>query len=192
MLKKALFFVSLVLMPSLLHAQAVPAARRSGVLQVGGGFSYANPDYGSTKFKGIAIFGSYDFYRNIGIEGEFRSLSWGAPSKEYERTYLIGPRYVFHHHKFEPYGKFLFGRGVFNFQSTSYAPNGYANIAYNMFTFGGGVDYQLRRHIIIRAIDYEYQHWMNFPGIALPPDGTNKKDGTLSPQVLTFGAAYRF
>ncbi|MHB1022343.1 MAG: outer membrane beta-barrel protein [Acidobacteriaceae bacterium] len=178
MLKKAIFFVSLVLAPSLLHAQAVPAARRSGILQVGGGFSIANPDYGPTKYKGIALYGSYDFFRNIGIEGEFKNLSWGATEKEYERTYLIGPRYVFHYHKFEPYAKFLIGRGVFNF------PMNRANIAYNMYAFGGGIDYHLRRHIVIRAIDYEYQHWMGFPGYGV--------NSSLSPQVLTFGAAYRF
>ncbi len=99
----------------------------------------------------------------------------------YERTYEIGPRYVLHFGRFEPYAAVFYGRGVFNFPSVGGGPNGRlgANLAYNLEAAGGGVDYRLRRSINLR-VDYEFQNWMGFP-----PHG-------LTPTVLDFGAAYHF
>ena len=56
---------------------------------------------------------------------------------------------------------------------------GHANLAYNLFAVGGGLDYRILRHVNARA-DFEYQRWMGFP-----PNG-------LAPSLLTFGAAYHF
>lgn len=51
---------------------------------------------------------------------------------------------------------------------------------YFAYSLGGGLDYQASEHIIIRAIDVEYQKWPSFG-----------RDG-LTPIVFTFGAAYHF
>jgi len=67
----------------------------------------------------------------------------------------------------------MYGRGVYNF------PQGRANIAYDIYTFGGGADLAVKRSINVR-LDYEYQNWAGFPL------------GTLHPSVVTIGVAYHF
>jgi opacity protein-like surface antigen len=91
----------------------------------------------------------------------------------YERTYEFGPRVYITRGRLKPYAKFLYGRGVYNF------PNNIANIAYNMYTYGGGADFQLLRSMNVRG-DYEYQNWMGFPL------------SNLHPSVVTIGVAYHF
>ena len=176
MLKKLLIVISLFGVPAILHAQASPTADRAGDLQIGGGFSNANTDYVPNRVNGPTIYVDFDFYKHFGVEGSFRFLKDGQ-TNIYEKTYQIGGRYSrVYRDKFAPYGKFLYGRGVFNFASYGQTT---ANLAYNMFTGGGGLDYRLRPYLNLRA-DFEYQHWMGFP-----PNG-------LSPSVITIGAAYRF
>lgn len=156
---------------SFLQAQAVPTASRLGDLQIGAGFGIANSDYSSNRFKGIAAYTTFDFKPHFGVEADFRLLK--GPDSLYEKTYEIGGRYHRTYGRFVPYGKIMIGRGVFNFQKDI------ANLAYNMYAVGAGVDYKLVPSVNLRA-DYEYQHWSGFP-----PHG-------LTPNVLTLGAAYHF
>jgi opacity protein-like surface antigen len=158
---------------TLLHAQASPTASRLGDLQIGAGFSTANPDYSPSRFNGFAVYADFDFTQHLGVEAEFHYVKGPSPDDFYEKTYEVGGRYHRTYGRIVPYAKGMVGRGVFNFQY------GIANLAYNMFAGGIGVDYKLKPYLNLRA-DYEYQHWMGFP-----PDG-------LTPQVLTFGAAYHF
>ncbi len=173
MLKKALVLMCLSALPGMLHAQATPTEKKAGDLQVGAGMSYVRPDFG-TPYEGFTFYADFDFLKHVGIEGEFRQSGIGSEASEYERNYLIGPRYVFHYKRLDPYAKFLIGRGVFNF------PDNTANLAYNMFAVGGGLDLRAFKHVNVRLADFEYQHWMNF-----------QKD-SLTPVVLTFGVAYHF
>lgn len=160
---------------SVANAQAVPTASRIGDLQVGGFYSNANMDYGPFRATGGGAFFDFDFTHRFGAEGEFRFVKEGS-SNLYEKTYEIGGRYYHPFGKLVPYGKLLYGRGVFNFTNDGVTV---ANLAYNMFAIGGGVDYRLLRSVNLRA-DYEYQKWLSFP-----PDG-------LSPTVFTIGGAYHF
>jgi hypothetical protein len=157
--------------------QAKPAASRSGDLQVGAGFTTASPDYGTDRIRGFAFYGDFDFRPHIGLEVDFHQLN--SPKTDiYERSYEVGGRYFRRYGRsgaFKPYGKVLYGRGVFNF------PLNEANLAYNMLAFGGGLDYELTNRINLRG-EFEYQHW--FSGLQLP-------DG-LTPTLVTFGAAYHF
>ena len=165
-----------------LHAQAHATASRTGDLQIGGTFDLAKPDYTDLTFKGFGAYATFDFRYHWGIDAEFHQLDDpNSTQGVYERTYEIGPRYVLHYGRFSPYAKAMYGRGVFNFPPAASDPTGgaAANLAYNIFTGGGGVDYHLNRSINLRA-DYEYQIWRAFP-----PTG-------LSPQVFSFGAAYHF
>ena len=98
---------------------------------------------------------------------------------QYERTYELGGRYKRRYGKFNPYARGMYGRGVFNF------PFDQANLAYNLISGGVGVDYNLMRHVNVRA-DYEVQKWFSFP-----PNATTSGP-QLTPQILTIGAAYRF
>ncbi|QNI36293.1 outer membrane beta-barrel protein [Edaphobacter sp. 4G125] len=162
------------------YAQAIPTATRNSGLQVGAGYSFASPDYGQRKIQGYSIYGTFDFTRHIGIEGDIHRVNVITPTDIGENTYLLGPRYVLHFGRFHPYAKGLLGLGFFptNYDKGSGKPN--TNYHHKIYAFGGGVDYTVSRHFNVRAVDFEYQRW---PG--WKPDG-------LTPYVFTFGAAYHF
>jgi opacity protein-like surface antigen len=166
---------------SRLHAQATPTASADGELQIGAMFNVGNSDYRPQKFKGYGFYTTFDFRQHLGIEGEFHQLN-DPDSTEgiYERTYEIGPRYVLHHGRYNPYAKLMYGRGVFKYQwpGDSY-PGPAAILAYNLGAIGGGVDYRVVPGMNVRA-DYEYQRWLGFP-----PNG-------ITPWVVGIGVAFRF
>jgi hypothetical protein len=157
------------------HAQSMPTATRLGDLQLGGGFVFATSDYNFAPIHliGGAFYTTFDKRDHWGGEFNFHQNRSTEDSTVYERTYEIGPRIFIARGSFIPYAKVLYGRGVYNFHDSV------ANVAYNMLTFGGGADFQLRRSLNLRA-DYEYQTWMGFPI-------TN-----LHPNVITIGVAYHF
>lgn len=156
-------------------AQSQPTATRLGDLQLGGGFVFATSDYNFTPITllGESFYTTFDNRNHWGGEFNFRHSQSTLDSTVHETTYEIGPRIFIARGPFIPYAKVLYGRGVYNF------PNSVANVAYNMYTFGGGIDIPVRRSINVRA-DYEYQTWMGFP-IA-----------NLNPSVVTIGIAYHF
>jgi hypothetical protein len=165
-----------------LHGQAEPTAIRAGDLQAGGTFSLGNSDYATTSFRGFGFYTTFDFRYHLGIEGVVHQINDSNNSTGiYERTYEVGPRYVFHYHRFRPYVRAMYGRGVFNFTPVGNQSTGKygANVAFNLIAGGGGVDYRLRRSVTVRA-GYEYQHWLGFL-----PNG-------LTPTMLELGAAYHF
>jgi hypothetical protein len=144
-----------------LFAQAKPTASRVGDLQVGAIYNLTHPDYGPNTLRGFWAYATFDFGVHWGIEAAFHQ--WDDPdSKEgiYEGTFEVGPRYVLHFGPLQPYGKFVLGRGVFQFPPDPRHPaNGsVANLAYTMCAGGFGVDYHLTRSINVRA-DYELQRW---------------------------------
>jgi len=178
----AILALGMLMISAPLFGQAVPAAKRAGDLQVGGSFNLASPDYGSEKLFGFGVYTTFDWSQHLGVELSFRQLlDPDASRKIYERTYEVGPRYVLHYGRWQPYAKFLVGRSIFQFPSDPRHPNDgpVANLAYTMWGGGFGVDYLLRPSINLRA-DYEFQRWGSFP-----PHG-------LSPRVLSFGVAYYF
>ena len=165
-----------------LHAQASPTASRTGDLQLGAMFNLASPDYAPRTFKGYGFYGTYDFRYHVGIEGEFHQLNDpDATQGLYERTYEIGPRYVLRYGRMAPYGKVMYGRGVFNYPPVFGDPNQgpAANLAYNIIAAGAGLDYHVLPSFNVR-VEYEYQRWLKFP-----PNG-------LTPELFSVGVAYRF
>jgi hypothetical protein len=162
------------------HAQAAPTATRRSTLQLGAGYSFASPDYGEKKIQGYTIYGTFDFTKHWGIEGDIHRISVITPTDIGEDSYLLGPRYVFPVRRFRPYAKGLLGFSRFktDYDPRSNRPN-YAN-TYKIYSLGGGLDYTLTRHLNIRAVDFEYQNWPGF------------RTNGLTPYVLTFGAAYSF
>ena len=158
-----------------LRAQSLPTASRAGDLQIGGGFVFGHSNFNSTPtgLIGGAGYFTFDPRPHWGGEFSFRQSRSTVDNTVTERTYEIGPRLVVHRGRLAPYAKGLYGRGVYNF------PNSVANIAYNMYTFGGGADLAITRAINIRA-DYEYQTWLGFPL------------GHFNPNIVTIGVAYHF
>ena len=161
--------------PLPVHAQSKETATRIGDLQIGGGFVFSTSDYNFTPIHliGGAAYTTFDKRTHWGGEFSFHHNRSSADSTVYERTYEIGPRIFLARGPLIPYAKVMYGRGVYNFS------NNVANVAYNIYTFGGGADLQVRRSLNVRA-DYEYQSWMGFPL------------GTLHPNVFTIGVAYHF
>ncbi len=171
-------FVSLVclgLSLSALHGQATSTASRRFDVQAGGQFVYAKSDYYPQAFLGYGGYATVDFTPHFGGEIDYRQVNSRVDSA-YERTYEVGGRYHRRYGRFSPYAKALYGRGVFNFINSGVVV---ANLAYNEFVFGGGVDYELLSRVNLRA-DYEFQHWMSFQ-----PNG-------LTPQLISIGVAYHF
>ena len=157
------------------HAQSLPTADRTGDLQIGGGFVFARSHYNFTPITliGGAGYVTFDWRNHWGLEGDFRHSRGTADSTVYERTYEVGPRIFLTRGNITPYAKVMFGRGVYNFH------NSVANVAYNLYSYGGGADFRVSRSLNVRA-DYELQNWMGFPL------------GTLHPSVVTLGVAYHF
>lgn len=106
-----------------MKAQAsAPTASRTADLQLGGGFALAAPDYGP-GIKGFTLYGTYDFRTHLGVEFDFHQLSSHTGSDLYERSYEMGPRYVWHlGHGLNPYVRVMYGRGVFNFPANIAQP----------------------------------------------------------------------
>ena len=174
MLTRIIIFLSLLGTASMVHAQAESTASRAGDLKVGGGFSTANSDYGS-RFNGGAAYFDFDFHSNFGVTGEFHFVK--GPNDIYEKTYEVGGRYFRTYGKFVPFAKVMYGRGVFNFPPL--ADNFHANLAYNLAAVGIGTDYKVKPWLYVRG-EWEYQTWFGFV------------NSSLSPSILTVGAAYRF
>ena len=155
--------------------QSHPTASRLGDLQLGGGLVLGSSTYNfqSTNLTGVSFYTTFDARWHWGGEANFKQNKSSLDSTVYERTYEFGPRVYVTRGRLKPYAKLLYGRGVYNF------PNNIANIAYNMYTYGGGADFQLLRSMNVRG-DYEYQNWMGFPL------------ANLHPSVVTIGVAYHF
>jgi hypothetical protein len=174
MLIRAIAFTGLLGAAAMLHAQSAPTASKALDLKIGGGFSTANSDY-ADRYNGGAAYIDFDFMPHIGVEGEFHFVKDSADL--YEKTYEAGGRYFRTYGKFVPYGKVMYGRGVFNFPPLA---DGFrANLGYNLAAGGIGVDYKVKPYLYVRG-DWEYQHWFGF------------QNSSLSPNILTIGAAYHF
>lgn len=168
-------FLCLLGLGSQLHAQAIPTASRGGVLQAGGGITYANPDYGRDNISGATGWVDFDFTRHIGVEATVHFVSVITPSDIGENSYLVGPRFVlFRRERFNVYAKGLVGLGSFIYQ---YPNRAYVTDNYTMYALGAGVDVRATRRITVRPIDVEFQKW---PGYG----------NGLSPLLATVGVSY--
>jgi hypothetical protein len=108
-----------------------------------------------------------------------------------EESVLFGGRFEFWlGHRLHPYADFLFGRGQTNYPGGYiYYPGGNVNNGYqyrvtttNVFSPGGGVDFDLTPRIAIRA-DIQYQRWGG-------PQPT--ASGSIWSKPITLGAVYHF
>ena len=161
----------LALAPSI-HAQADYTAVKTSRVQAGAGLLYLQPDYTNDSIKGYSVWGDYDFRRFIGVEVEAHLGDVITPADINENSYMVGPRALYHKRKFTGYAKLMFGRATIT--NTDFN----ASSSYNVYAFGGGLEYRVLRRINIRAVDFELQKWPDFE-----PHG-------LSPLAITFGASY--
>jgi hypothetical protein len=159
------FLLCVILAASRVSVNAQVSASATGhqpKLSAGGFASVFQPDYAGNGIAqaspnalvGIGAYADYKINRYIGIEGEANWLEFNQYIGITEHTYLIGPKIQIHEFgKWMPYGKFLVGAGGGSFL------NGHTTV----LAYGGGVDYDLGRHWILRAGDFEFQQWLITP-----------------------------
>jgi hypothetical protein len=144
------------------YAQVMPSAYEHQPKLSAGGFGSAfQPDYAgfgiaqhSDPLVGIGAYVDYKINRFVGVEAEGNWLHFRQYSGITQNTFLIGPKVNIHEFgRFNPYGKVLVGMGGGSFL------NGYTTV----LSYGGGVDYNLSRHFVLRAADFEYQQWLVTP-----------------------------
>jgi hypothetical protein len=204
-LKRLIFtFLAVIASSPLAFGQAKLTATRTGDLQIGGGFVADYPDYTEHKFFGYAIYADLDFSEHFGIEGEFRKAhdttktTGGGNVPQSQRTIDGGLRYHRTYGKLIPYVKAMYGYGVMQYppylppasQSVSNGSAGYQFVA-----GGGGVDYVLFPHILLRG-EMEYQRWFarvdNGLGYDINAGGQGGLPNGLTPILFTGGITYRF
>jgi hypothetical protein len=147
--------------------QVVPSAVGPGAfVAVGGGASGFQAVYGRRDLVGGFVYADVQPRWRWGFEGEARFLRFHTSEGVNETDYLAGMRSVlFHFHGLEPYGKFLAGSG----QITLPFYNGHGSFL--AIAPGGGLDIALSEYVTVRAIDFEYQYWPQFPFGAFSPYG---------------------
>ena len=198
MLKRFLFALALsataLLCAHDARSQAVYTASRAGDLQVGVDGVLVNSDYETKDFRGAGFYSTFDFKPHFGAEIDFRQANSSQGTGEYERTYEVGARYLRHYGRFTPYIKAMYGRGVFNFSYTIISPTtgavSYglaANLAYNEFVGGVGVDIAVARFLNVRA-DFEYQDWLSFPPNGLTSAGLLRSAWPITSQAVCSAA----
>jgi hypothetical protein len=167
-----------LLLTSQAQAQANATAEAQTAFQIGGAYTFSNPDYGHRYIQGLSLFGDYDIYRyHVGVEAEGHFLTLYNPENVTEKSYFVGPRaFLRYKKKVKFYGKAIIGIGDLSIDpKANGGRTGGTNLAYGA---GGGIDYLFSHHLAIRVVDVEFQKWNYLTG--------------LTPLTYSFGAAYRF
>lgn len=145
-------------------AQAVPTATGPGSsVTVGGGLSLANSAYGQRDLAGGWLFSDFYPHWRFGLEAEARYLRLHQSEDVKETNYLIGPRIFVHSGREQIYAKFLVGDGHIDL------PFHYGRGDFLALAPGGGVEFALNDYVSIRAFDFEYQLWRDFPYGSMRP-----------------------
>jgi opacity protein-like surface antigen len=161
------------------HSQALPTATGGPIsVQGGAGVSFANSDYTTQYVKGVSFFASADLAAGLGVAVEYNDNNLVTPQDLGETSFMGGLRFTVKKKSFRPYVKVLAGLGTVHLSQGYFLTN--ATQSSMALGLGAGLDYRLSEHFFVRAIDFEYQDWRNFP-----PNG-------LSPYVITIGAGYRW
>ena len=165
-LKLGLASLPFLLLPSL-HAQAVATAIKTGSIEAGAGVTYLNNDYSPHHNDGITAWADYDFlhyfHTTIGADVQLNFTGIIAKDDIGENSYLVGPRFSHRFYdKYQLYGKIDFGRGTISNQLYK------TSSSFNIYSFGGGLDYHVARHYNIRA-EVDEQKWGNFEPHTLSP-----------------------
>ncbi len=158
------------------RAQAVYTASKTPLLEAGVGFLYLNNDYTPQSDQGISAWLDANLNSFIGLEAEGHFGVLQSPSDIGENSYLIGPRLSVRQGKSSLYAKAMVGRGDFIHD----LPGHYSSSSYNLYAFGGGLDYRVGPSWKVRLVDAEFQTWSSFK-----PHG-------LTPYAISTGVMYIF
>lgn len=177
------FFLSL-LVPVCARGQAGPSAYvNQHSIYVGGEYALFNSDYfannQSLNASAFAIYG--DYYVTSGAWPITLDLNYTKVPNHYgnENRYLssfmMGPTIRHRFGRWQPFAKIgagighLTANGIINYHQLG---------QHFAIGYGGGLDYRLTNHIMLRPIDFTMERW-------------NFSPNALSPQILGFGLSYR-
>jgi outer membrane immunogenic protein len=141
----------------LLASAAVLSAQEEATPKYEIGFNYSGLHVSSSsddrQRTGNGGSGTFEYNVN-GMLGVVADLGGYANTRFDNRlfTYMFGPRLNWRHSRLTPYVQALFGGAhlSYDFSGASTTQNSFA------FATGGGVDYNLTRHISIKPIQVEY------------------------------------
>lgn len=152
-----------------LQAQAVStAAGPGGYVSLGGGAAAFASDYSQRTLAGGFVYADVQPNWRYGLELEARTLRLHTSEEVRESNYLAGLRVSMRPVGLSPYVKLLAGDGHIDL------PFAYARGDFLALVPGAGVEYNLNDRWIVRALDFEYQLWRNFPyGGSLKPYGVS-------------------
>lgn len=153
-------------------AQAIFAGTETARIQAGAGGMYLNTDYSGFKNDGLAFWGDYDFNGFIGLEADAHLGGLIAPGDIGENSYLVGPRLMYRRRRATGYGKLMVGRATITDQALNQSSS------FNVYAYGGGLEYKVSRKWNVRVVDVELQRWPNF------------RPSAISPLSLTIGLSY--
>jgi hypothetical protein len=170
------------------HTYPTPKSELSGGFTIRG---YYGLNGSTINMKGGFASYDYNFFRWLGLEGEVLGVSGllkipMQPALDVHIfTALAGPKiYPLGHHKFTPFGHFLYGAGI-NTTAVS-AFGGYGGnasaVVVQAWQLGGGLDYNRWTHWGIRLIQFDYGS-AKFLGNNIPNQSSKR---------VSFGFVYRF
>ena len=174
---------------SFARAQALPTATKGAEVSVFGGYTGSATDYGSAAKAGFLTGAHYTVFPRhwfVDPSVEFR-FDYAHAAGVSEHAYLVGPRLQmdFLGDRLHPYADFLFGKGTVNYHpdisgiTSTYGP---------ARSYGGGVDFDISRHLSLKA-DFQQQSWNMGKSNVFKPDGS---DFTLGPKTFSLGVTYHF
>jgi hypothetical protein len=169
MRRAAAIFIAVLLLAGVPGSlsQVVPAAvGPAAYVAVGAGVSGFQAVYGQRDLGGALIYADVHPQWRVGFEGEARFLRFHTSEDVTESNYLGGPRVLLlKSHNLELYTKFLAGAGRITLAF------GDAHGSFLAYAPGAGLDVALNHYVTLRAIDFEYQHWPQFPYGSFSPYG---------------------
>lgn len=179
----AIFFFLALTFPVCSFAQTGPSAyvhRHS--IYVGGEYALYDSDFfGGNKSlnqPAFSIYGDYYVYNGawpVTLELNYTKVPdhYGTDQR-YLSSFLAGPTIRRRFGRLEPFAKVAAGIGHFGAFGANYHNQG----EHFAIGLGGGLDYRLTSHIMLRPIDFTFERWNFYPN-------------ALSPEVLGFGLSYR-
>jgi opacity protein-like surface antigen len=168
------------------HAQAAPTATQQYQLSVFAGGSgvftnfYGGHNLSATAGADLSFLSYHGYHPALEIRGTYPVYLGQIDA---QKSFMGGLRVDRRFNRLRPYADLLVGRGQIDYQRGGFTvgPLTYVSTTSNVFSFGGGVDYDIRRQWSLKA-DYQFQRWTT------PiPTAT-----TINPSNVTLGATYRF
>jgi opacity protein-like surface antigen len=168
------------------HSQATPTASQGLKLST----------FGAATGVYTGLLGGRNISFTAGLDLGFRPFHGLYPTAEFRGTYPIhrgtiaseksvlgGLRVGHPFGHLNPYVDFLAGRGEIHYENGGFTVHSltYLSSASNVYSPGGGVDFDLSHHFSFKA-DYQYQFW------STPVTSS----GSLHSNLITLGVVYHF